>query len=86
MAGNTTSNLADSVDDAVTSNYWWGWVIMIDQVLLNLRKASAWADSCSCHSDMLAAVSRKELEVTAEVVKRLQSCLMSCRRAAEIAS
>ena len=86
VAGNTTSNLADSVDDAVTSNYWWGWVIMIDQVLLTLRKASAWADSCSCHSDMLAAVSRKELEVTAEVVKRLQSCPMRCRRAAEIAS
>ena len=79
VAGNTTSNLADSVDDAVTSNYWWGWVIMIDQVLLTLRKASAWADSCSCHSDMLAAVKRKELEVTAEVVKRLQSCPMRCR-------
>lgn len=77
-----TSNMAMTVDAAVGSQMFWSWLRMLEALSATLRKASAWADGCACHSDLH--------DVFADVPLRLQrqwaSCPMRGMRAPELSA
>lgn len=74
---------AETVDMAVSSSYWWSWLLMLEKVAAILRKATFWIEACPCHAQFLQEHSRDDMP--AELYKAIMACPMRCRRAPELA-
>ena len=78
----------DKVDRAVKSKLFWGYQIMVDLLATFFMYLSWWTDSCPCHADLPVAENLTAGR-RASYWRKLQdvsSCVMSCRRAPEMAA
>ena len=81
-----TMELVQAVDDAVSSEQWWGWVCMMARVCNVLREAIRWCERCSCHGGLpVELVAEGNIDISSETSFALGSCPMRCRRAPDLA-
>ena len=85
----------DLIDDALVNRYWWSYWNMLQKLAGILVEATAWAESCPCHSDLLrdirsgayddgkGGVGRGSL---ADIARAALKCPLRGRRCAELAS
>ena len=79
-----TSNMAQMCDEAIGSDLWWSWLLMVEHVCSVLRQATAWLEGCPCHQSVQHAEENDELPKT--LVAAWVRCPMRAHRAPELSA
>ena len=79
----------DVVDEAITDPFWWGYLRMLSKIAETLNVLLQWAESCSCHWDMLQDALGQADEGNGNLPERVRADIASCplrgRRCADLA-
>ena len=70
----------DTVDSAIGSDFFWGFLAGVEKIATALEKCMAWAEGCSCHWR------RDRSEVSDEVKALWRLCPLRCRRCPDMAA
>ena len=76
----------DLVDEAIRSPCWWGYITMLSKLAVALNVLLSWAESCSCHWDLVKRHEDAELELPGRVRADIYQCPLRGRRCADLAA
>ena len=77
-------HVVQDADAAISSEYWWSWLLMLDKLCVALRAAIVWSEACPCHAGLLA--NRRHDELPNKLVHAVRSCPLRGRRGPEISA
>jgi hypothetical protein len=83
----------DAVNDMITTYFWWSYWGMLKRIAAVLKKLLVWAESCSCHGELLEKLLDDDQVAEAGVdqpqrnaaIRACRTCPMRGRRCPEIA-
>ena len=86
-AGDVRGVKVQLADEAISSDVWWAYTVMLDGVSEALLEVATWAEGCPCHSRQPQLQGRtRHLRVAAfQRVLNMDTCPLRCMRAAEMA-